>query len=301
MVRSALLLSALLLSWIALCPNAFALRRAGGRPVQIWDECELETEGMDMSLKPAKLQLFSPYALSNMMKSGEQITIVDVRSETVFRANHLAGARNVSYNDLMDVYLPPDRLLVLYCGGCCCPEVSWAASALMGRGYDYRKIGVLRGGLEEPGELVLWNAGGAMLDPDRLINLPCGSARDEVVELEEKIRLKQVPAIEFEYKKAVLRPYSKVTLKHVGDILIRHPDVVLKVFGHTCSLGTEAYNLNLSERRAEAVKAYLRRLGVEKTSVISKGFGESKPIASNETEEGRQANRRVEFLWVQPD
>ncbi|MDJ0878045.1 MAG: OmpA family protein [Halieaceae bacterium] len=83
-------------------------------------------------------------------------------------------------------------------------------------------------------------------------------------------------------------------IKALADFLGRHPDVVAEIEAHTDSMGPEAYNQGLSQRRAEAVIDVLTsRYGVDAGRLVAKGYGESQPIASNDTEEGRAANRRV--------
>ncbi|HBL16506.1 MAG TPA: hypothetical protein DD417_07060 [Elusimicrobia bacterium] len=272
-----------------------------GRKVRIWKECpDVGMAEMESPLAAIPIGTISPYEVSRALKAGEPIELIDVRTREDFGRNHFGGARNVSYDDLADAPLPKGRNFVLYCMSCCCPEAAWAASAFLSRGA--KNVSVMRGGLEEPGDLVVWQSQGVgELEAKRLVNLPCGEAREAVVELEEKIRLNQVPPIEFELDKAILKTYSKVTLKYVADILVRHPELRLKVAGHTCILGTEEYNQELSERRAGAVKSYLVRLGVSKSAVDAHGYGVTRPRGSNETEEGRRRNRRVEFLWIQPD
>ena len=71
---------------------------------------------------------------------------------------------------------------------------------------------------------------------------------------------------------------------------------MLEVEGHTDSVGTDDYNQSLSERRAESVKSYLIQQGIDRSSITSRGFGESQPVASNDTADGRQRNRRVELV-----
>lgn len=102
--------------------------------------------------------------------------------------------------------------------------------------------------------------------------------------------------VNFDFDKAVIRPedYAKldqnvVTLKEWGDV-----DV--EVAGHTCNIGTEDYNLGLSQRRAEAVRNYLISKGVSADRLTAKGYGESQPAVSNATREGRAQNRRVELV-----
>lgn len=89
---------------------------------------------------------------------------------------------------------------------------------------------------------------------------------------------------------------SKEALENIYYFLIENPEVHLEIHGHTDSKGDDAYNDNLSLQRAEAVKNYLVKKGIDKSKLTVKGFGERVPIADNETEEGRAINRRVEFL-----
>lgn len=123
-------------------------------------------------------------------------------------------------------------------------------------------------------------------------------AAQELRELERRIKRKDIPPISFELNKAVLKPEAKDALDFVADVMLKHPDLKLMVFGHTCDLGSEEYNLWLSQKRAEAVKDYLVEIGVMGEFVRAKGFGEAKPIEPNESEETRSLNRRVEFVVV---
>jgi OOP family OmpA-OmpF porin len=75
----------------------------------------------------------------------------------------------------------------------------------------------------------------------------------------------------------------------------KNPGLRVEVQGFTDSIGTEEYNQGLSERRADAVRNYLVERGVDPKIISSKGYGESNPVASNDTKEGRALNRRVEF------
>jgi outer membrane protein OmpA-like peptidoglycan-associated protein len=78
--------------------------------------------------------------------------------------------------------------------------------------------------------------------------------------------------------------------------LLVYPSLKLAVEGNTDSVGTEASNQRLSEQRAERVRTYLTQQGVPEGSTTAKGFGKSRPIATNDTSEGRQQNRRVELF-----
>jgi outer membrane protein OmpA-like peptidoglycan-associated protein len=94
-----------------------------------------------------------------------------------------------------------------------------------------------------------------------------------------------------------IRPESTPTLKEIGDMLKSHPDLKLTIEGHTDNVGAAAANQTLSDKRAAAVKQYLvSTYGIDAARLATKGFGSSKPVASNDTPEGRQNNRRVELV-----
>jgi outer membrane protein OmpA-like peptidoglycan-associated protein len=93
-----------------------------------------------------------------------------------------------------------------------------------------------------------------------------------------------------------LLPGARERLAKVSGIVLAYPTLHLEVEGHTDSVGTDEYNLSLSERRAEAVRDYFVQQGVSSKSVEARGFGKTEPIASNDTAEGRQQNRRVELV-----
>jgi outer membrane protein OmpA-like peptidoglycan-associated protein len=120
-------------------------------------------------------------------------------------------------------------------------------------------------------------------------------ARRKLKALEKQIKRKEIPPIEFEFNSAVLRPYSKTTLEMVADLMFRYRRFKLFVGGHTCDIGSDEYNLWLSQKRAESVKDYLVQLGVMGEFVRAKGYGETRPLVPNEHEENRKKNRRVEF------
>jgi outer membrane protein OmpA-like peptidoglycan-associated protein len=101
--------------------------------------------------------------------------------------------------------------------------------------------------------------------------------------------------VNFDFNKATLTLNAKALLDQVGDALLARKDIKVEIDGHTDGKGGVAYNQKLSERRAESVKAYLVTRGVDEGRMSTKGFGKSMPIASNDTDEGREANRRVEL------
>lgn len=105
----------------------------------------------------------------------------------------------------------------------------------------------------------------------------------------------------FETNRAVIQPASFVTLDHVVKVLAAHPEVKrVRIEAHTDSQGKAEYNLLLSERRAKSVRAYLEKKEIDPSRLESKGYGESRPIETNSSIEGRRANRRVEFTIVKP-
>ena len=102
--------------------------------------------------------------------------------------------------------------------------------------------------------------------------------------------------VNFEFDKAVIRPQDYAILDQNIVALKEWGDVDVEVAGHTCSIGTDEYNLGLSQRRAEAVRNYLVSKGVSANRLTARGYGESRPVASNATHEGRVQNRRVELV-----
>ncbi len=102
-------------------------------------------------------------------------------------------------------------------------------------------------------------------------------------------------AIKFDVGKSVIKPESTPAIKEIQAYLSAHPDQHFEISGHTDSDGDDASNIKLSEARANAVKAMLVSMGIKETQLISKGYGESKPMDSNTTAEGKTNNRRVEL------
>ena len=102
--------------------------------------------------------------------------------------------------------------------------------------------------------------------------------------------------VTFATGQATLQPGAREKLARVSGILAAHPTLRLEIEGHTDSVGSDALNQTLSERRAEAVRNYLIQQGVPAGSTSAAGFGKARPVASNDTAEGRQLNRRVELV-----
>lgn len=101
--------------------------------------------------------------------------------------------------------------------------------------------------------------------------------------------------VNFDYDKTDIKPQFTPELDKVVRVLQNNPDVKIQVEGHTDSRGSEAYNQNLSERRAASVKQYFVSKGIDSTRITAIGYGKTRPMASNDTEDGRYSNRRIEL------
>jgi outer membrane protein OmpA-like peptidoglycan-associated protein len=118
--------------------------------------------------------------------------------------------------------------------------------------------------------------------------------RSDKIEIKEKIQ--------FEVNKATILPESFALMDELSDVIKKHPNIKkISIEGHASSEGDAAKNVKLSDDRAKAVMKYLVDKGVEAPRLTAKGFGAKKPIADNATEEGREKNRRVEFVIVEQD
>ena len=98
----------------------------------------------------------------------------------------------------------------------------------------------------------------------------------------------------FDFNKSNVKPEYYPMLDQVVDLMEKNPNLRLKIQGHTDSVGTEAYNMKLSEERAHAVRDYLMNKGVPSGRIATEGYGLSNPIAPNDTPDGRARNRRGE-------
>lgn len=112
------------------------------------------------------------------------------------------------------------------------------------------------------------------------------------------IEFNRLKDIKFEYNSAVIKEESFGNLDYIAAMLKLEEDFTIKINAHTCSQGTHEYNQVLSEKRAQSVKAYFTKKGVQSNRLITKGYAETQPIATNETEEGKSLNRRVEFIII---
>ncbi len=117
----------------------------------------------------------------------------------------------------------------------------------------------------------------------------------KVERIGEGIQVTMESGILFEVDSYTLKPDAKEELNSMANVLQNYPDTKIKVDGHTDSTGSENYNQGLSERRAKSVVSYLHSLDVASDRISETGFGESLPVADNNTAEGRRLNRRVEI------
>ncbi|MXS72392.1 OmpA family protein [Flavobacteriaceae bacterium W22] len=101
--------------------------------------------------------------------------------------------------------------------------------------------------------------------------------------------------VTFAFDSSNLTALAKTNLDKLSEVLVNNPDTNINIYGHTDSKGSDDYNQKLSERRANAVKSYLVSKGIAASRMFALGEGEAMPIVSNDTDEGRAKNRRVEF------
>lgn len=103
----------------------------------------------------------------------------------------------------------------------------------------------------------------------------------------------------FETDSFTLQPESRIELDKISSLMEQHPTMKVEISGHTDDVGTDDYNMELSENRAKSVVFYLRKKGIRIDRMVYKGYGENQPIADNDTEEGRAKNRRTELKVIE--
>ena len=108
----------------------------------------------------------------------------------------------------------------------------------------------------------------------------------------------RIEGASFDTNSAHLKPAAGAKLQQVVDFAKQYPDADLEVSGYTDNRGSKAYNLKLSQRRADAVKAYLIKQGVAADRITTQGHGMEMPVADNNTKAGRAQNRRVEIHYT---
>jgi outer membrane protein OmpA-like peptidoglycan-associated protein len=130
---------------------------------------------------------------------------------------------------------------------------------------------------------------------EELIKLSLAPAKVKV----ESNRILILEKVFFDFNKASIQAQSFSLLEEVANTLRDHPQIAsVEVGGHTDDKGNDAYNLKLSQERADAIRAWLVAHGIDASRLTARGYGEAKPIADNATEPGRDKNRRVEFTIV---
>jgi OOP family OmpA-OmpF porin len=206
-------------------------------------------------------------------------------------------------------------LLVAFAAGCTCMQKPWGKGALGGGVAGAVGGGIAAGaGSNNTGAFDIGNdnedkalavatgvIGGALVgaiighclwDQSAIVAAPPPPPAPAPAPVQKKIVLR---GVNFDFDKANIRPDATPILKEAATILKENAALKVSVEGHTDAKGTDDYNLKLSMRRAAAVKAFLVQEGVAESRLSTRGLGESQPVASNETDDGRAQNRRVEL------
>lgn len=181
-----------------------------------------------------------------------------------------------------------------------------AVGAVLGAGAGYL-FGDLVGGRGDRAERILGagigaiagGAVGAYMDRQEaeLRRETAGTGVD-IIRQGDELLLRMPAGITFDFNSYAIRPEFQATLNEVARTLAAYPQTYVDVLGHTDSVGTDEYNQRLSEQRALSVADYLAAQGVTQARIATRGYGETMPIASNDTDVGRAQNRRVEIKVV---
>lgn len=176
------------------------------------------------------------------------------------------------------------------------------AGAALGHSVENNKKGVLIGAAV--GALAGAGAGHYMDKQQQEMEAALAAERaNHALEIQrlqnETLKIDIASEVSFDFGSAGLKPAFTPTLQKVANILQRYPNTIIHVVGHTDSVGSESYNMTLSQQRAESVIGYFASHGVSRDRLVAAGRGESQPRATNDTEAGRQLNRRVE-IYVKP-
>ena len=181
-----------------------------------------------------------------------------------------------------------------------------AVGAVLGAGAGYL-FGDIIGGRNDRTERIIGagigaiagGAAGAYMDRQEaeLRRQTAGTGVD-VIRQGDELLLRMPSGITFAFNRYDIQPQFQATLNEVAQTLNAYPATMIDVLGHTDSVGSDAYNQTLSERRAQSVANYLMARGVNRARIATRGYGETMPIADNMTDAGRAANRRVEIKVV---
>lgn len=183
-------------------------------------------------------------------------------------------------------------------------QISKAAIGGIGGALGGYLLGDLVGGRHDRTEKILGAGIGAIAGAgvgsymdaqERKLREQTAGSGVDVIRDGDNLLLRMPSGITFAYDRADVQPQFQPTLNEVASVLAQYPKTYIDVLGHTDSDGADAYNQGLSERRASAVAAYLSSHGVQSARIATRGYGETQPIASNATEQGKALNRRVEI------
>lgn len=140
--------------------------------------------------------------------------------------------------------------------------------------------------------------GGYQDRQERALRAAAQDTQIEITRQGNEIALNLPENISFDFNSAVVRPELRAELQEVAGVLREYNSTVIGVYGHTDNVGSAAVNERLSLQRAEAVAGTLESFGVPRARMMTRGFGYTQPVASNDTPEGRARNRRVELRIV---
>jgi OOP family OmpA-OmpF porin len=248
----------------------------------------------------------NPSAGDNDSQPEETLGIPDYDRQTADNYTTLGcgGVLTLRFTDNVLVDIEGPDLYVFEIG----PAIEPTDLAISKDGQEWIEIGKISGGradidispFVEPGDTFQYV---------RLTDLKtdCGGAWpgadiDAVGAIGSAIQISLKSSVLFDFDKSTLKPEAAEELHKAALKIKEFTNVWIIIEGHTDNFGTDAYNLDLSVRRAAAVKDYfLSEEGMEGYEMESRGFGESRPIASNDTEEGRAMNRRVEIIILPKD
>ncbi len=165
-------------------------------------------------------------------------------------------------------------------------------------------LGVLVGGKKKRTEVIVGAgigaiAGGAigayMDNQEKKLREQTAGSGIEVTRVGDEIKLNLPDGVTFDVDSAIVKANFHPTLDKVANVLAEYNQTYVDVLGHTDSTGSDAYNMTLSQRRADSVANYLAGRGVQRARMGAQGLGETQPIATNDTPAGRALNRRVEI------
>ena len=183
---------------------------------------------------------------------------------------------------------PSQRVLI----GTAAGAIAGAGLGTIAGGDDKRNaaIGAVVGGIA--GAAV----GGYMDEQQRKLEEATAGTGIEVDRVGDQIQLTMPSNVTFAVNSATIQPGFFKALDDVSATLVQYNDTSVDIIGHASSDGDDAYNMTLSQQRAQSVRSYLINKGTESVRINAIGMGETQPIADNATAEGRAANRRVEIL-----